>query len=192
MKTPVQGILVFLIAQYIAATAIAQATSILPSTIFGKIAIPAGWSSIVPNRPKTYAYKIKKDNGISSIAISHSKSHLLGFIDYASFSSGAELLEKSSKDLVEEYFEYYESNDERATVEAESIGTSTFGGLAALEIYSIYTLKENGKKAYINYYVIRGTEGWITIGLSGSTPKGEGDFPVMNAMVSAIDLTTAK
>lgn len=166
-----------------------QNNNITPSTIFGKIDLPKGWSKVAANRPGVYKYKIKNNSGKNSIAISDPEAFLFGTIDYSKFGSADGLLTKYSKDEIKQYFQTSESKDERAVVSVESITVAEFGGLAALEINSIYSIRQSDLKIYLIYYVIRGKDGWITTGLSSFDPTGYNDFTEMNTMIKKIDLT---
>lgn len=166
-----------------------QSNSIVPSTIFDKIDLPKGWSKVAANRPNVYTYKIKKDSGKTSIAITNSEALLFGTIDYSKYSNAGELLTQYSKDEIKKDFLSSESKDERATVSIESINNTEFGGLEALEIHSIYSIKHSDLKVYLIYYIIIGKNGWITIGLSSFDPKGYDDFIEMGAIIKKIDLT---
>ena len=189
MKNNLLQAIIFIFGLLVFSSGNSQSSNITPTTIFEKINLPKDWSKVAVNHSSVYKYKIKNDSGKNSIAISNTKAFLYGTIDYSKFGNANELLTKYSKSEIKQYFLSGESRDERVSVSVESINDVEFGGLAALAIHCIYSVKQNNLKIYLIYYIIRGKDGWITIGLSSFDSTGYDDFNEMNAIIKKIDLT---
>ncbi|MCH4554133.1 hypothetical protein [Aestuariibaculum lutulentum] len=138
--------------------------SLTPEKIIGQIEPIEGWSESKINRPNFYVYKLMRDSGYASIAISKQKELLFGKYKSSDFQNINELLSNYTDYELKSQFHHWESKDERAIPKLISIRKSSLGEYNSLQLQTEYNM--NGKVLSVDYEILLTNKGWISIGCS--------------------------
>jgi hypothetical protein len=161
MKTKFTSLL-FLLSALICSCS--QENVITPEKIITQLHPGPGWSVKEANRPNFYQYKIAKDSGYATITVSVPKEELFGKYSYKNYETAADLAQSFSFTELKKQFEINESEDKRSIPVLNAVKDTTLGGAPALLFISDYHIIDPEMTLAIEYYAIRGREGWILIG----------------------------
>ncbi|QXP78810.1 MULTISPECIES: hypothetical protein [Winogradskyella] len=139
--------------------------------IVNQIELIKGWSTSKVNRPNFYVFKIKRDSGYASIAVSMEKELLFGKYKSSDFENIEELLSQHSDNEIKLQFKQWESKDERSIPELVSIRKKSLGKYNSLEFVTEYNM--SGRILSVDYEILLGNNGWILIGCSYSKSENE-------------------
>lgn len=155
---------IFLFLSWIAVCSCKPENRITPEKIIAQLQPGEGWSVKEPNRANFYQYKIAKDSGYAAITVSVLKEELFCKYKYKEYETASELTQAFSFADLKKQFETCESSDARATPVLHAVRDTTLGNVPAIVFISDYRMADPEVNLAIEYYVIRGREGWIFIG----------------------------
>lgn len=158
------SICVFLLLSWLAVYSCKPENRITPEKIIAQLKPGEGWSVKEPNRANFYQYKIAKDSGYAAITVSVLKEELFCKYKYTEYETASDLAKAFSFADLKKQFEECESSDERATPVLLAVRDTTVGNVPAAVFISDYRMADPEVNLAIEYYVIRGREGWIFIG----------------------------
>ena len=132
--------------------------------IVSQIELINGWSKSKVNRPNMYLFKMKRNSGFASIAISKQIKLLFGKFKNVDFKKAENLLTEYSENEIKDQFKHWEEKDNRAIPKLVKIKKIQLGKYDALHFGTEYNM--NGRILSVDYKILLGNDGWILIGCS--------------------------
>lgn len=150
---------------------------------------PAGWRVAEPKRPQFYAYKIERESGFAMIAVSHEHPLLFGLYDAEEYNDALELFEALDERQLTEAFHQWQAKQVKAKATARSLRVDSLAGVHSLVLDSDYEIPEKHFNVAVEYHIVKGSKGWIVIGLSCFREEVPDYLPGMNTQLEGLSFS---